>query len=57
MARLEKDGYINICNYQHKKTFYTLTDKGELEANQNARDSNTDKQYYFLGKDITWEYD
>lgn len=57
MSRLDRDGYINICNTNHKKTFYTLTDKGELEANQRSRDSNTIKQYCFLGQDIVWRYE
>jgi len=52
-------GYINTPHRNPKnkqKTYYTLTDRGRLFANQIAKDFNTNKKYWFLGSEIVWDY-
>ena len=51
ISGLERKGLINI-NFNGRKTFYTLTDYGRIEANQRCREFDTDRKYWFLYVEI-----
>lgn len=52
MAKLEKDEYINI-NPKSNGTFYTLADRGEVTANIQTNDKNTERKYWRLRREAT----
>lgn len=55
MKRLEDKEKVNIIK-KGKHRYYTLTDSGRLDANQRAKEMDTDSKYWFMAKNITWNY-
>lgn len=51
MEKLEEKQKINIIK-SGRKTYYTLTDIGRIDANLRCLEFDTDKIYWFLGKKI-----
>lgn len=54
MCFLERSGFVNICNINHKNTYYTLTDYGELFARLCCHFLDNDEKYLILREKIVW---